>query len=466
KYSVYINYPRESIALTLNELNIVPDSEKVYLNGNRLSKSDYSLDYETGWLTVYRKIAASDKIHIDYEYAPFLGVYQKSLFGSRLTYTPHKDISLGSTFIGETGAGLKGAPSVTHPSTSLSVFDIDTKVNLINLLKERTGDRSLPLDSLSVEAEMARSIQNPNTYGYGMIDSMDDLEEERTMSVDEDSWMLSGISGKGEIFYADNGNQTPFSERAGPYNEDGGHRSDEEQNKQKMLCFNLQLGTGSSLSTLYPISKEGEDFSEYSHLQVWANGPASSSVKLYVDLGKVSEDFDNDGTLDTEDINKDGYLNPGEDIGFAFGSLTRVGVSNSQLDTEDTSGNGNLDIDQSLSGILINDEKYYLETINTASNWKLYSIPLIDISTSTDFWKVIKDIRLRFEAGGAGATYTGNIFIDQIAIAGASWERPSFIKGTGTAILEGKNSKDDADYNFPKEDSEYKNLHKNEEIQK
>ncbi|MBU1599161.1 hypothetical protein KKG61_03535, partial [bacterium] len=458
KYSVYINYPRESISLTLNEFNIVPDSEKVYLNGNRLLKSDYSLDYETGWLTIYRKIASSDKIKIDYEYAPFLGAYQKSLFGSRLTWTPHKDISLGGTFIGETGAGLKGAPSVTHPSTSLSVFDIDTKINLTNFLKERT-DRSLPLN-LIVNAEMARSIQNPNTYGYGMIDSMDDVEQERTMPINEDSWMLGGISGKGKIFYTQNAKQTPFSEKAGPYNKDGGHRQDEEQNKQKMLCFELELGTNSSLSTVHSIANAGEDFSEYSNLQVWANTPASSTVKLHIDLGRASEDFDNDGILDTEDINKDGYLNPGEDIGFAFGTLTRVGVSNGQLDTEDLNGNGRLDMDPNLAGILVNNEKYY---INTAPGWKCYSIPLVDISTSTDFWKVIKDIKLRFE-NAATTTYSDNIFIDQIAIVGASWEKP---EGTGTAILEGKNSKDDADYDFPKDtDPEYKNLHKNEKIEK
>ncbi|MDI6751264.1 MAG: hypothetical protein QME07_00150 [bacterium] len=465
KYSIHINYPRESMLFTLNELNIVPDSERVYLNGNRLSKPDYRLDYEVGHLTIYRKIAKSDKIRIDYEYAPFLGVYQKSLFGSRLTYAPHKDISLGSTFIGETGAGLKGAPSVTHPSTSLSVFDLNTKVNLINLLKERAGDRSLPLNSLSVEAEMARSTQNPNTYGYGMIDSMDDLEGERTIAINEDSWLLSGISREGKIFYTDSGKQTPFSERAGPYNKDGGHRSDEDQNKQKMLCFELELGTDSSLSEVQSISKDGEDLSEYSHLQVWANAPASSTVKLYIDLGKASEDFDNDGILDTEDINKDGYLNPGEDIGFSFGTLTKVGKSNGKLDTEDLNGNGILDTDQNLSGILVNDEKYYIKTINTAQGWKLYSIPLTDISTSTDFWKVIKDIRLKFKTE-AGATYNGSIYIDQIAITGASWEKPMFLKGTGTAILEGKNSKDDADYDFPKDTEEYKNLHKNEKIEK
>ncbi|MFH0775494.1 MAG: hypothetical protein V2A53_08425, partial [bacterium] len=466
KYSIYINYPRESISLTLNELNIVPDSEKVYLNGNRLSKSEYDLSYETGWLTIYRKIASSDKIKIDYEYAPFLGAYQKSLFGSRLTWTPHKDISLGSTFIGETGAGLKGAPSVTHPSTSLSVFDVDTKINLTNLLKERT-DHSLPLD-LSVQAEMARSIQNPNTYGYGMIDSMDDLEQERTMAIDANSWMLAGIINKGKIFYTDDGKQTPFSQRCGPYNKDEGHRSDEDQNKQKSLCFELELGTNSSLSTVYSLGKVGEDFSEYSHLQVWAYAPASSTTKIYVDLGRASEDFDNDGILDTEDINKDGYLNPGEDTGFSFGTpteMTKVGVENGKLDTEDINGNGTLDIDQSLLGILVNDEKYYINTINPASGWKLYSIPLVDINPNMDWWKVIKDLRLQFKTEGTG-TYSGNILIDQIAITGASWEKPFFFNGTGTAILEGKNSKDDAGCNFPNLDPEYKNLHKNEEIEK
>ncbi len=51
-------------------LSVAPNSEKVYLNGNLLERNvDYSIDYETGSLLIFKDVGAEDKIKVDFERA-------------------------------------------------------------------------------------------------------------------------------------------------------------------------------------------------------------------------------------------------------------------------------------------------------------------------------------------------------------------------------------------------------------
>ena len=50
--------------------SVAPNSEKVYLNGELLERNtDYSIDYETGSLLIFREVGAEDKIKVDFERA-------------------------------------------------------------------------------------------------------------------------------------------------------------------------------------------------------------------------------------------------------------------------------------------------------------------------------------------------------------------------------------------------------------
>jgi len=64
--------------------------------------------------------------------------------------------------------------------------------------------------------------------------------------------------------------------------------------------------------------------------------------KLIIKLGKKNEDFDEDGILDDEDKNKDGYLSKDEDIGIELGDNI-IGQNDEFLNTEDLNNNGILD---------------------------------------------------------------------------------------------------------------------------
>ncbi|MCF7889978.1 hypothetical protein K9M78_02040 [Candidatus Bipolaricaulota bacterium] len=51
-------------------LSVAPNSERVYLNGNLLKRNtDYSIDYETGSLLIFKDVGADDKLKVDFERA-------------------------------------------------------------------------------------------------------------------------------------------------------------------------------------------------------------------------------------------------------------------------------------------------------------------------------------------------------------------------------------------------------------
>lgn len=79
-------------------LSIVKGSEKVYLNGERLSKGqDYSIDYETGTLIMFIEVGSEDVVRIDYEVARGgLGgyaEYKRNFAGSTLSYRPYENLN-------------------------------------------------------------------------------------------------------------------------------------------------------------------------------------------------------------------------------------------------------------------------------------------------------------------------------------------------------------------------------------
>ncbi len=49
-------------------LNVIPNSEKVYLNGSLLTKSiDYYIDYNTGFLTIFKELKDTDTVVVNYQ---------------------------------------------------------------------------------------------------------------------------------------------------------------------------------------------------------------------------------------------------------------------------------------------------------------------------------------------------------------------------------------------------------------
>jgi hypothetical protein len=109
-------YTREGATLFLG-LAVIPGSERVYLNGQRLARNaDYSIDYEAGLLTLFVGLGPQDELRVDFERERgALGVgteYERYFLGATLR--------LGQGQLGVWQAADLGAPSPssrTMPNT-------------------------------------------------------------------------------------------------------------------------------------------------------------------------------------------------------------------------------------------------------------------------------------------------------------------------------------------------------------
>lgn len=455
KYKIHIEYKRKKKEFFLNRINIVINSERIYLNGRLLKKDeDYIIDYFSGFIAFLKEeeIGVNSEIKIDYEYMPFGGLYKKTLLGVRGTLDFSKDFFIGSTYVYEGSGKAREIPETTSSPESLHIVDIDSKLNVSSMVGNLFN---LPKEwNITISGEVAKSWHNANTFGKAKIDNMEGTKRSHTISLNEDSWSLSYLpSGKrGKLFYK----SEPYNSKAGPHNEEVGHLSDKEKKNSLTLKYENN-SSEHSVAIVNSISNSGMNFSQYKYLEIWAKVP--QGVKVHIDLGMICEDADGDNILDAEDKNKDQLLSHGEDIGWEFSEggtvVTRVGKGNNKLDSEDLDGDGVLDkIENYFTVDITNKESYKSSRLPPKTNpgWMLYTIPCKDFENKGDMvkeelWKIIKHLRLRVEGSGSG-----NVYIDYISLSGNKWKE----FGSEESIkVKSLNSEDNPEYHSLKDDSNY-----------
>ncbi|MFA6317186.1 MAG: hypothetical protein WC943_07195, partial [Elusimicrobiota bacterium] len=418
------------------EPTLVPQSEIVLLDRVKLVRNvDYFIDYDAGFITFFNedRIRPDSEISISYEVAPFLGLSNESLLGTRVSYDWRK-LSVGSTLLYQSGAKSPSVPTVTELARSLITYEFDAKLKDIKLLSW--------LNMTSVAGEFAQSRHNPNLNDYAIIDNMEGIKQETMAPTLDSAWKAasnpSGVP-------SDPTKLQWFTEdvkvlSVNPRSEAGAEET------QKVLGFKYDFSDPGTqeVSVVYPFSVSGEDFSQKNILELVMLGDASGN-ELNFHLGGIGEDADGSGRLDTEDFNADGVLQETEDTGQYYGPAgkpsTRYGEKNGRIDSEDLDQNGRLD-SQDFSG----DDFGYLGNAGLGNNtlrnatdstdhtsidfgadkWRTFQVPL-NISTATaSRWTAVKQIRIsiRKKAGGAVcAGMTCAVKFARVALVGNSWLR-------------------------------------------
>ncbi|MBI4375846.1 MAG: hypothetical protein HY549_05285 [Elusimicrobia bacterium] len=423
------------------EPNLVPQSEIVTLDGVKLNRNvDYFIDYEAGFLTFFNedRIRSQSEINIAFEVAPFAGLSEESLLGTRVSYDFNEHFGLGTTLLYQTGAKAQNVPSVTELSRSLLVYDMDAKLTNIPLF----GGFKIT----SMATELAQSRQKLNLNAYALIDNMEGIRQEEIASTLHQSW-----------FIASNPDNVPADPAQLSLNTEDVRVLDinprapaSSQETQKVLQFNYNYTGGvptDEASIIYPFSISGVDFSQKTLLEVVMLGDNSNN-EINFHLGGVNEDADADGSLDNEDANRDGLLQPAEDIGWTYDPAGRgsqpQGSGNGRIDSEDLNLNGRLDAQDFTGGDFgyipdannPNNNQLFNATNRTThtvidfgsgasgnnAGWKTFQIPL-NISTATaSRWTAIKQIRISVRQRGGGAT-SGTLKFARIAVVGNTWQR-------------------------------------------
>ena len=443
---IHVEYNYRFKTFTL-EPNLVVQSELVILDGQKLNRNvDYFIDYEAGFITFFNpdRIMPTSEIDITYEVAAFAGATNDTLLGGRVSYDFNSHVSLGTTLLYDAGTKSPTVPQITELAKSLLVYEFDSQIKKVKIGKRLT---------MTLQGEFAQSRQNENLNQFALIDNMEGIKQEDATSLLATSWFIAANPGNTPsdpskvVWTTENDNILAINPKA----QAGANAT------QQVLDLNYDFtgaGAPQEVSIVYPFSVSGADFSQRTLLEVQIQGD-NGNEPIDFHLGGINEDADGKGgtTLicangtvitgapKTEDTDCTGILTPAKDIGwcYAFGAsacAARFGAGNGILDSEDLNKNGHLDPADFTGG----DFGYIPDpnnpgnsqlfdatagsTLTTPSiafggpTWHTLEIPLNISSPTASSWTAIKQIRISIKPGSLGK---GVLKFAHIGVVGNTW---------------------------------------------
>ncbi len=468
--------------------NVIEKSVRIKINEIEISSSLYSVDYESGFVSFSDSnnpvISSDSRIEIKYEHLPFGVKNENFIGGMRADYDVNKSLRIGGSIMMSKDGQSEIVPDVGKESEQTLLFEGDASLklnqkrlaDLYNIFAERKK-QTIPAE-FSAYAEYAKSYKDTNTFGKALIDNMETSDEIVSVSLSEKDWILSSMpwyttlsrfylqSERGLLnYYFYRNPESPetlqgigfspynvsYSVKPGPYNIAMGHVSDDilEQSQQKSLVFDFNFSSGPVVTAVTrKLSDTAIDLSGMQYVEVWIKyeGGAGDSVDLLMDIGSVNEDSDGDGVLDTEDANRNGYLDSepssgySEDRGYSFNgnNYTKVGsgpgLSNSTMGdgvitSEDLDGNGVLDTSENIFTVKLGNLPNSATITPNSGVWQKIRV-YIDWSTITssqiETLQQAKSIRLYLRQGIGSS---GKVSIDTLKVISSKWKNPEFNGG-------------------------------------
>ncbi|MCM2271470.1 MAG: cell surface protein SprA [candidate division Zixibacteria bacterium] len=338
KYYIEYSSKSRSAVIKLNRANIIEGSERVTANGRLLTRGpDYSIQYDFGTLTLLSPEALdpNSRVTVDFEYAPFLAIQKKSLFGLRGEYQFSDDFRFGSTMLFKTDKAQERKPRVGQETANMTVLDMDGSLKLYPRFITKALDL-LPLirtdapSTMTISGEVAQSRPNPNVNNIAYIDDFESALEQLNLPMGRGGWTLSSKPAQ----------LAPNYERARMlwHNPVGGrplqeiYDRDVRQGQGTLNTFRMiwrprstpQIADTNFVDTI-PAPSFGGIMTYFAgidpyRVQLFEIRVKGNRGKLHFDFGRISEDINGDGVLDSEDGSvtglKNQQLEEDEDLGY------------------------------------------------------------------------------------------------------------------------------------------------------
>ncbi len=492
-YFIETSYRAASTTYSLGQLGIIPGSETVTLTVAGVTRTlvrdqDYTIIYEVGVLTLMGEAAEdaqdpNSSLRVTFEYMPLFASQTKTLVGTRAVYGIGADSWVGATAMFENASTPGERPRVGEESTRTLVTDVDMHLEakpefLTDLANLVPGINTEARSRAVLSGEVAMSFPNPNVDGEAYIDDMEGTESSLPMGQSRPAWHRPSIPHLASPYLFPPGELRWYNTyrrwRLGDIVPGvSGDRAEDWENSVLELYFEPEEGNPASWGGIMRcIDKYGLDLSKKTHLRLYVRATGSAlDGNLWLDLGeRIDEDsywlervagelvLRSNGTLDTEDVNRDGILANDEDTGLdnLFDDREDPGSSepdpnmdnyeysnslppserylkvngtqgNNALDTEDLNSNGSLDRSNSFFRIRIPlDDPEYVVSGPNADGWMLVEVPLTDTSlvsvpgfvTGTPTWEKVSYARLWVD----GMTTADTIQVYDFAVVGNRWE--------------------------------------------
>ena len=428
------------------EADIVVQSETVKLNGRQLKRNnDYYIDYTSGFITFYKGDEITENTTIDITYDTANGSSSNNtVMGGRLDYKLFDKIVMGATALKEGGDKPSTVPQVGDYAKDLLVYGADINGKDIKLAE--------PL-SVDFSAEVAKSIKKQNLFGYAMIDSMNETNEQVAGSRVFRDWIIAANPNRKPAFL----DSIHWDTQDLPSLEINPHSVAAYNDKQQVLVIDYDFSKAvdayadhDEVSIVYPLSASGVDLSKKTSFEVTMLGEVDGPQVNFT-FGNINEDSDNSGGMTTqcgvgvpktEDIYCRNSLAPNEDIGWEYqdpnGDLHRYNPfvnnvynpesqPNGRIDTQDLNGNGKMDAEDSSVGVNFGFADGVTAGVNKQidgladgkidfEGWRTFSTPLNIIDKSK--WTAVRHLRITLKKGGK---LKGQIKIANVSVSGTAW---------------------------------------------
>ncbi len=335
----YIEYSSRSrgSVIRLNRANIIEGSERVVADGKVLTRGpDYSIQYDFGTITLLSPEALDPnaKVTVDFEYAPFLAIQKKSLFGLRGEYSFSDDFRIGSTMLYKTDKAQDRKPRVGQETATMTVLDMDGTLKLYPKFITKALN-ALPLirteapSTMTLSGEIAQSRPNPNVDNVAYIDDFESALEQLNLPLGRGGWTLSSKPlqlasdhERSKLLWHNPVGGRPLQEI---------YDRDVRQGQGTVNTFRMiwrpdgtpQIADTNLVDTL-PGPSYGGIMTYFAgidayRVQLFEVRVKGDRGKLHFDFGEISEDVDDNGSNNTEDGVVDqfqnGRLEEGEDVG-------------------------------------------------------------------------------------------------------------------------------------------------------
>ncbi len=339
KYYIRMSAKTRSSIIRLNRVNIIPGSERVTLNGRQLQKDvDYQISYEIGQLTLLKEDALDPnaQLAIDFEYAPFLALQKKTLFGMRAEYEVNQNLRFGTTFLYKSDKAEERKPRVGQETARGTVAGFDFALNLYPKFLTKAVN-ALPFiatdvrSAMSISGEVAQSRPNPNVTGVAYIDDFEGTVEQVSIGLSRVGWRL--CSPPLQMKQTDKGGADSVMQRRGrllwyspgtiPWEDV--YKGQRKQGEGLIQVFRLvyrpnTTGLGPERPTapgyhwagVQSVVRPLDD----ARLRLFEIRVHGNKGILHFDIGRISEDVNNNNEDDnSENADFNDHVTPSEDVG-------------------------------------------------------------------------------------------------------------------------------------------------------
>jgi len=353
RFALEAKYSNQSSTINLGFM-LVDGSEEVIQNGVTLKRGiDYQIDYFSG--TIFLLGDAADnpnaKLKILYDRHEIVSFDKKTIVGTRAQMDLGEKSFIGATALYYNQSIINEKVEVGYEPTRNFIWDMNGRFEkdlngLTRFLDKLPLIETEKISNFSVEGEIAQVMPNPNSIsnpetgdenGVAFIDDFEGSKRTTSPSIQRRFWKESSAP----LIFQDSTWSRQFGQRNrahfywyNPYiqyrtrdiwpNQSTSIRAGNETTDVLVLRYQKRphqdgISQDSIWSGVTTSLYSGDyDQTQSKFFEIWLRG---ESGDITIDLGKISEDRDGDGVLNTEDIAEaglqfgNGFLEEEEDTG-------------------------------------------------------------------------------------------------------------------------------------------------------